>query len=165
VRSVAYSPDGRHVASGSDDHTVRIWDTQIGQQAGQPLQGHTECVKSVAYSSDGRHVVSGSLDCTVRIWDTQFGGHIGDHEKISYAHSPNNHFCFINSQGWLSYSDENRPDPSLILWIPPDFRHGFSDSRQILTIPADAFNFAVQVDWTGFAYGSNWTQVWNEEGN
>ncbi|THU96378.1 hypothetical protein K435DRAFT_858592 [Dendrothele bispora CBS 962.96] len=65
--------------------------------------------------------------------------------------------------GWLCYSDES--DPSLILWIPPTLRFGFNDSRQILTIPADAFNFGVQVDWAGFAYDSNWTQIWNEEGN
>ncbi|THU98349.1 WD40 repeat-like protein, partial [Dendrothele bispora CBS 962.96] len=159
VTSVAYSPNGRSVASGSRDHTVRIWDTQTGEQVGQPLQGHTDSLQSVSYSPDGRHVVSGSYDHTVRIWDTQSGGHFGDHQKISYAHSPNNHFCFINPQGWLCYSDETSPDPSLILWIPPAFRHGFSDSRQILTIPADALNCAVQVDWTGFAYGSNWTQV------
>ncbi|THU98343.1 hypothetical protein K435DRAFT_753098, partial [Dendrothele bispora CBS 962.96] len=145
--------------------TVRIWDTQTGEQVGQPLQGHTAPVTSVAYSPDGRHVVSGSWDHTVRIWDTQSGGHIGDHQKITYAHSPNNHFCFINPQGWLCYSDETSPDPFLILWIPPAFRQGFSDSRQILTIPADGLNFAVQVDWADFAYGSKWTQIWNEEGH
>ncbi|THU96723.1 hypothetical protein K435DRAFT_663965, partial [Dendrothele bispora CBS 962.96] len=145
--------------------TVRIWDTQTGEQALQPLLGHRNWVTSVAYSPDGIHVTSGSLDHTVRIWDTQSGSHSHDHHKISHAHSPNNHFCFINPQGWLCYSDETSLDPSLILWIPPAFRHGFSDSRQNITIPADAFNFAVQVDWTGFAYGSNWTQVWNEDGN
>ncbi|THU75876.1 WD40 repeat-like protein, partial [Dendrothele bispora CBS 962.96] len=69
ILGTAYSPDGRYVASGSQDHTVRIWDTQTGEQVGQPLQGHTAQVTSVAYSPDGRCVASGSRDCTVRIWD------------------------------------------------------------------------------------------------
>ncbi|THU91717.1 WD40 repeat-like protein, partial [Dendrothele bispora CBS 962.96] len=77
ITSVAYSPDGRHIVSGSKDKTLRIWDTQTGQQVGQPLQGHTHNVWSVAYSPDGRHIVSGSEDKTVRIWDSQTGQPVG----------------------------------------------------------------------------------------
>ncbi|THU75877.1 WD40 repeat-like protein, partial [Dendrothele bispora CBS 962.96] len=162
VTSVAYSPDVKHVASGSKDYIVRLWDTYTGEQVGQPFQGHTAQVTSVAYSPDGRHVASGSQDCIFRIWDIQTSDYQND---ISYTHSPHNHISFISPQGWLCSSDENGLDPSLIFWIPPAFRHGFSDSRQILTFPANAVNCAVQVDWIGFAYGSNWTAVWNEDGN
>jgi WD40 repeat protein len=42
VRSVAYSPDGRHIISGSDDHTIRIWDAETGAAVGDPLKGHTD---------------------------------------------------------------------------------------------------------------------------
>jgi WD40 repeat protein len=40
VKSVAYSPDGRHIISGSDDMTIRIWDAETGAPVGRPLEGH-----------------------------------------------------------------------------------------------------------------------------
>ena len=48
VRSVAYSPDGRYIVSGSDDRTIRIWDALTQRQIGNPLTGHTNSVISVA---------------------------------------------------------------------------------------------------------------------
>jgi WD40 repeat protein len=73
VNSVAYSPDGRNVVSGSWDKTIRIWDAKTGAAVGQPLEGHTRGVSSVAYSPDGHNVVSGSQDTTIRIWDASSG--------------------------------------------------------------------------------------------
>ena len=73
VASVAFSPDGRHIVSGSSDKTVRVWDAQTGQSVMDPLKGHDHSVTSVAFSPDGRHIVSGSHDDTVRVWDAQTG--------------------------------------------------------------------------------------------
>ena len=78
VNSVAFSPDGRHIVSGSEDQTIQVWDAQTGGQVGNPLQGHTKLVKSVAFSPDGRHIVSCSWDQTIRVWDTQTGGQVGN---------------------------------------------------------------------------------------
>ena len=78
VFSVAFSPDGRHIVSGSNDRTIRVWDAQTGGQVGNPLQGHTSSVRSVAFSPDGRHIVSGSDDKTIRVWDAQPGGQVGN---------------------------------------------------------------------------------------
>jgi WD40 repeat protein len=93
VRSVAYSPDGKHIVGGSSDRTIRIWDVTIGAQEGLPLTGHTDWVYSVAYSLDGKHIVSGSSDRTIRIWNATTGvlegtltGHVG--EVFSVAYSP-----------------------------------------------------------------------------
>src|ERR1700691_6450883 len=72
VRSVAFSPDGSPIASGSDDKTVRIWDAKTGVHL-STLKGHSDLVQSVAFSPDGSHIASGSSDKTVQIWDAKTG--------------------------------------------------------------------------------------------
>ena len=68
VNAVAFSPDGRSLASGSDE-IVRIWSTATGELEDK-LEGHDGRVESVAFSHDGLFIVSGSEDKTVRIWNT-----------------------------------------------------------------------------------------------
>ncbi|KAJ7690517.1 WD40-repeat-containing domain protein [Mycena rosella] len=77
VMSVAFSPDGKWIVAGSDDSTVRIWDSETSATLGQPLTGHTNRVTSVAFSPDGKWIVSGSHDSTVRIWDSETGTALG----------------------------------------------------------------------------------------
>ncbi|KAG8763167.1 POC1 centriolar protein A, partial [Ceratobasidium sp. 428] len=81
VLSVAFSPDGRWIASAGSDAAIRIWNAQTGQSVLEPLQGHTSIVTSVAFSPDGRRIVSGSMDLSVRIWDV-------DPRTLSYAANP-----------------------------------------------------------------------------
>lgn len=71
VRSLAFSPDGRTVASSSADKTVKLWDTGSGALV-QTLEGHTDFVYSVAYS-ESNTIASGSTDKTVRLWDSSTG--------------------------------------------------------------------------------------------
>jgi WD40 repeat protein len=66
VRSVAFSPNGKQVVSGSNNNTVRLWDAATGALQ-QTLEGHSDSVSSVAFSPDGKQVVSGSDDNTVRL--------------------------------------------------------------------------------------------------
>ena len=93
VTSVAYSPNGSRIASGSADDTVRIWNVATGEPVGHPLQGHTSLVTSVAYSPNGSRIASGSWDRTVRIWDAATGepvgaplqGHAGVVDSVAYS--------------------------------------------------------------------------------
>ena len=73
VVSVAFSPDGHRIASGSRDQTVQVWDADTGQPVGSALKGHTGSVTSVAFSPDGKRIASGSADKTVKVWDADTG--------------------------------------------------------------------------------------------
>ncbi len=67
VWNIALSPDDKHVASASDDGTVRVWDVATGQLI-SVWEGHTNWVLSMGWSRDGQHVVSGCRDGSVRVW-------------------------------------------------------------------------------------------------
>lgn len=72
VFSVAYSPDGKTIASGSVDKTIKLWDAATGRLI-TTIAAHDSAVSSVAYSPDGKIIASGSLDKTIKLWNTATG--------------------------------------------------------------------------------------------
>ncbi|MBM3839996.1 MAG: hypothetical protein FJ398_18930 [Verrucomicrobia bacterium] len=70
VWSVAFSADGRRLASASWDQTVKVWDIATGQET-LTLKGHAAPIVSVAFSADGTRLASAILDGTVKVWDAR----------------------------------------------------------------------------------------------
>jgi tricorn protease-like protein len=68
VYALAYSPDGRFLASGGEDGIIKIWDPASGREL-RTLRGHSGTIITLAYSPDGRLLTSASWDKTVKVWD------------------------------------------------------------------------------------------------
>ena len=102
VLAVAWSPDGRRIASGSGDKTVQVWDAATGTSL-RTYRSHSYGVLAVAWSPDGRRIASGSGDKTVQVWDAATGtslrtyrGHASWVNAVAW--SPDG--CRIASAGW-----------------------------------------------------------------
>jgi WD40 repeat protein/serine/threonine protein kinase len=107
--TVAFSPDGRHLACGGEAKTIKVWDTTTWK-AVATLQGHSESIIRVVYSPDGKYLASASWDTTIKMWDAVTGkflrtlqGHTGALDSMAFA---------PDSKSLASASE----DRTIILW-------------------------------------------------
>jgi WD40 repeat protein/serine/threonine protein kinase/tetratricopeptide (TPR) repeat protein len=83
VVSVAFSPDGERIITGSEDRTVRVWDARTGTTLLE-LSGFRDRLTSVAFSPDGTRIVTGEFGGTVTVWDARVGKDVPDGEELAY---------------------------------------------------------------------------------
>ena len=119
VYCVLWSHDGSRLL-GSEDETIRCWNSDMGEQIGHPWTGHTSIILSLSLSPDESILASASLDKTVRFWDATTGhpiGHLQHGEAVrAVRFSPSGEFVVSGGSGgkillwrvpWLN-SIENR---------------------------------------------------------
>ena len=112
---VAFSPDGKLIASSTRDHSVTLWDFKSGQAILPALFGHTGRVASVAFSRDGKILATGGADGDIRLWD------VDTHELLGTFQTPQQEIKAIafRSDGEALASVEH--DDSITFWsVAPD---------------------------------------------
>jgi len=107
---VAMSPDGRRIAAGVSDRTVRLWDAASGQLL-DVLRGHSDFVLDVAFSPDGARLASASYDKTIRIWDLATKRH-----RVLRGHTASVTYVAWRGAGHLVTGS---PDGTVRLWDVP----------------------------------------------
>ncbi|KAG9034705.1 hypothetical protein FRB95_012891 [Tulasnella sp. JGI-2019a] len=116
VTCVRVSPDGTVIVTGSEDHTLRLWDAKTGAAIGKVMRGHTGWLRCIAMSPDGTTVVSGSGDDTLRLWDAKTGAPVG---QVMKGHTDSVRCVAMSPDGTIIVSGSY--DSTLRLW---DFRTG-----------------------------------------
>ena len=144
VYSVAFSPDGETLASGSSDDTIRLWDVVTGEHK-ETLTGHADTVYSVAFSPDGETLASGSSDDTIRLWDAM----TGEHKETLTGHRRSVYSVAFSPDGETLASGSS--DDTIRLWDVVTGEH-----KETLTGHADTvYSVAFSPDGETLASGSS----------
>jgi WD40 repeat protein len=139
INSVAFSPDGNQIVSGSSDQSVWVWDAKTGEQL-RELQGHTMAIRSVAFSPDGNQIVSGSHDQSMQVWDAKGAMQVMElhhHIKNINFFSPDSSAISSSAHQLVHIWAKLSPDT---WWIMDKDGWILSDNKQLIWIPSTIRN-------------------------
>ena len=143
IHTIAFSPNGSLIISGSADHSMLLWDVVTGKMI-RPLIGHTDEVWSVSFSPNGKRIVSTSEDKTIKIWDVESGDCLLTKIVSSWmaAYNPTKEqvvystldgklvFCDSNSFETLYIAQTRETKCKLSFSLSPDGNHVVSSSSR-----------------------------------
>lgn len=152
VLAISFSPDGKTIASGSTDRTIKLWNPE-SERCRLTLQGHTSWIWDLAFHPSGNEIASASYDRTVKLWDVETGnctrtleGHLGS--ALSVAFSPNGE--------WLASGGYEQ---MLKLWSTESYacsRTWYAHGNRIWSIA-----FSPNSEWLASAGDDNQVMVWD----
>jgi WD40 repeat protein len=155
VSTVAITPDGKKIVSGSADNTIRVWDLDSGKEI-KKLEGYADWVTLLAITPDGKKIVSGSADNTIRVWDLDSGKEIkkleGSSSVYSLAITPDNKI--------VSTGDWN--DKTIRIW---DLENDGREIKKLEGHTSDIDSLAITPDGKKIVSGSadKRIRVWDVE--
>lgn len=110
VYTVAFSPDDKIVASGSNDNTIKLWDVGTGKKMGT-FMGHSNAINSVVFSHDNKFIISSAWDMTLKLWHIETGKCIETIDlpwipfEIKAFPGKPGHFATANGNGTVTFFD------------------------------------------------------------
>ena len=160
VMSVSVSPDGKLIASGGVDKTVRIWRMNDLQPAAAPLTGHEDWVRSVIFQPNGLLIASAGWDKSIRFWKSD------SFQPVGQPYSPSGKAVYrlaFNPAGDVLAAASEGPTDGITLWRSADFSK--ENPRKVISIPAQRAVYAMAVSPDGRILAAGGTDkrvtLWN----